>query len=136
VLDERVCGCCTGTDFRHKWKKLGYRSGTCAACGLVQVPDCAKDEVMRNLYAQDYFEGTVYERYPRAPVEVIEPFSRQLDPVLAENAIQGVNTCLELGCAHGFCLSAARGRGWTVRGVEISSHAPQWGRERIGLDQR
>jgi 2-polyprenyl-3-methyl-5-hydroxy-6-metoxy-1,4-benzoquinol methylase len=43
---------------------------------------------------------------------------------------------LELGCAAGFLLEAARRRGWSVTGLDISDFATQHARERFGLDAR
>lgn len=43
---------------------------------------------------------------------------------------------LEIGCAAGFTLVLARGRGWTVRGIEASETMARFARERFGLDVR
>jgi SAM-dependent methyltransferase len=43
---------------------------------------------------------------------------------------------LDVGCATGFFLDLARGKGWEVVGTEVSEFGAQVARERFGLDVR
>jgi SAM-dependent methyltransferase len=60
---------------------------------------------------------------------------RNARPILRrlEQATEG-RRLVDVGCAHGFLLAAARERGWTGSGVDISGDAVRYAREKLGLD--
>jgi SAM-dependent methyltransferase len=55
---------------------------------------------------------------------------------LLERFLPAKGRLLEVGCATGFNLLAARKRGWDTVGVEVSTVASTFARERHGLDVR
>jgi SAM-dependent methyltransferase len=79
-----------------------------------------------------------YERYdPELVRDVPEVVRRRYGDVLAglEARARGGRRLLEVGCGNGHFLSAARARGWEVRGVELSRPHVERARA-LGLDVR
>lgn len=46
----------------------------------------------------------------------------------------GIGMLLDVGCAFGKFMECATRRGWSVRGVEISSYSSRYAREELGLN--
>lgn len=60
-------------------------------------------------------------------------FHEKLDAI--ERSMPGKGRILDIGCATGFFLEAARSRGWEPFGVELSPYSSGIARERIGGDR-
>ncbi|MBX3027553.1 class I SAM-dependent methyltransferase [bacterium] len=92
----------------------------CLDCGLVTLP-------------LSYAPATSYE-------EAADPYYIEQAPQRIANAhrllslLPDGGRLLEIGCACGFLLVAARERGFQVRGVEMSAWASQHARATYGLD--
>ncbi len=117
----------------------------CPRCGLVFVSPRLNPQALQRLYDDvGYFEGegSVYGSHGAG--------ARRLDPgmflqrqwtagrlALAEREL-GRNVTgarlLEVGCAYGLFLDAARRRGFDVTGVELSTSAATHARDVVGLD--
>jgi 2-polyprenyl-3-methyl-5-hydroxy-6-metoxy-1,4-benzoquinol methylase len=50
-----------------------------------------------------------------------------------ERLVEG-RRLLDVGCATGFFIEAARARGWTVKGLEVSEYASEYARKELNLD--
>ena len=100
----------------------------CVACGHMQLDVFPPDSTLMRLYehaaSDDYVEEEAGQRLTaRVALKRIErwvPRGRLLD----------------LGCWVGFLLAEARDRGWETVGVEPSTFASSYARERLGLDVR
>ena len=133
---------------RHEGDRAGYRplpfayrfdgallpGGECPGCGLRGLVVQPAAHEFARLYSGEYFRGGdvrcghVGDYFAERPIllreaaalvaEVIEP-ARGTDA----SAGAGKGRLLELGCASGVVLEAARARGWTVQGVEYSAAA-------------
>jgi 2-polyprenyl-3-methyl-5-hydroxy-6-metoxy-1,4-benzoquinol methylase len=91
------------------------------------------DESIRALYSREYFEGRVYADY-LGERDVIR---RNAGRALAELvSLAPGRRLLDVGCAAGFFLEAARDQGWQVEGVELSEYASGHARDRLGLAVR
>lgn len=88
------------------------------------------------LYGPDYFrtEGTSplgyqdYLAHEHLHLRNARPILRMLERVTAGRRL------VDVGCAHGFFLAAARERGWLGCGVDISADAVRYAREKLGLE--
>lgn len=94
----------------------------CAGCGLVTLPAGAADEAQYEDAADPYYVEQADERIANAGdlVDLVPRGGR----------------LLEIGCACGFLLVAARARGFAVTGVEMSKWASEHARSHYGLDVR
>ena len=98
----------------------------CESCGVVQVD---QSEGVDH-YTESYYRGGVYADYLRDRAAIHRNALQILSKL--ECLVQG-RTLLDVGCAAGFFLEAARTRGWTVRGLEVSEYASNYARQELGL---
>jgi len=100
----------------------------CPACGHMQLDPMPAEAVLESAYADASSEAYVDEeagqretaRRILARIEKAQPPGRLLD----------------LGCWVGFLLAEARERGWQGVGIEPSTFASDYARDRLGLDVR
>jgi 2-polyprenyl-3-methyl-5-hydroxy-6-metoxy-1,4-benzoquinol methylase len=101
----------------------------CAACGLVYA-EFAGREANSEDYDHSYYTSGVYADY----LGDREAIRRNADRVLIElESLAPDRRLLDVGCAAGFFLEAARERGWSVHGVEVSEYAAKYAREQLHL---
>lgn len=143
---QAVCACsvCAGERVERRMRVAGDagpdglvpttdRFGTalsdiveCEECGHMQLARFPSFEELDEAYADaeslDYVDEEAGQRATaRAALESIE---RHVAP----------GTLLDVGCWVGFLLVEARERGWDATGVEPSTFASEFARERLGLD--
>lgn len=99
----------------------------CAACALVYAdPDSAPAVD----YSENYYRDGVYADYLADRDAIQRNAPRVLEEL--ERMVQG-RKLLDVGCATGFFLEAARARCWDVRGLETSDYASGYARRELGL---
>jgi SAM-dependent methyltransferase len=114
--------------------KFGRDFFSCSACGLGFIHPPPDPEEIRSLYDQSYYDpwgisdaDGATERMKKATfhdkLEVIERFS------------SGKGRILDIGCATGYFLDAAKERGWDVHGVELSEYSSGIARNKLGNDR-
>jgi SAM-dependent methyltransferase len=101
----------------------------CADCGHMQLREIPTEAELEQAYGQaasdDYVEEEAGQR--ATAQALLERLERHVPK----------GPLLDLGCWVGFLLDEARSRGWApVTGVEPSSFASQYARERLHLDVR
>lgn len=139
-----VCLVCGGTDFRPQFPSHD-----------VPPPDKQRDEPYRITHSERRFVGAI-ERCAACgmaflPLDYLPAgsYSDAADPYYLQQEAERVGNAhrllelvpkggrlLEIGCATGFLLRAARERGFDVVGVEMSEWASGIARDRFGLDVR
>jgi 2-polyprenyl-3-methyl-5-hydroxy-6-metoxy-1,4-benzoquinol methylase len=90
------------------------------------------------LYGETYFRndesGVVgYTNYLRDEANIRKTFAGRLKRL--ERYVQP-GRLLDVGCAAGFFLDVAHERGWQVEGMDVSSFAVEYARNRFGYDVR
>ncbi len=104
----------------HSERRLVRALVRCSDCGMVSLP-------------LQYAPTASYD-------EASDPWYLEQAPERIANAhrllalVPGTGRLLEIGCACGFLLVAARERGFSVRGVEMSKWASAHARDHFGLD--
>jgi len=89
-------------------------------------------------YDKKYFFEDYSKQYGKSYIEdrnTIRDFSFQrLDQIsrILKKPLKGLKV-LDIGCAYGFFLEAAREKGAIVSGIELVSHAVQYARKKLGL---
>lgn len=101
----------------------------CATCGLVYA-DPGSRIASHFDYAEEYYRGGIYADYLADRGVIHKNAFRLLNEL--ERVAKG-RSLLDVGCAAGFFLEAARTRGWSVRGLEISDFASDYARRELGL---
>jgi SAM-dependent methyltransferase len=101
----------------------------CRRCGLVFAEPPTRVSGPK-AYDESYYRGLVYADY-LADRPAIHTNARR-----ALTELEGMTAgrrLLDVGCATGFFLEAARARGWSVQGLEVSEYAADYARQRLGL---
>jgi len=111
-----------GYRITHSERQLVNAIVRCADCGMVSLPLHLAPPVAYADAADPY--------YLEQPAQRIANAHRLLSLIPVGGRL------LEVGCACGFLLVAARERGFTVEGVEMSAWASQHARDAYGLDVR
>lgn len=104
----------------HSERRLVRGIIRCRDCGLVTLPLAYAPTVSYEDAADPYYVEQAPQRIANA------------HRLLA--MVPGGGRLLEIGCACGFLLEAARQRGFEVRGVEMSAWAAQYARQTYGVD--
>lgn len=123
-----------GAVSRFTFSKTSRDFFACDGCGLHFIYPLPSLEEIAALYDRDYYDswgldsGTVStERMKQAT------FHDKLDVV--EKFVPDKGRILDIGCATGFFLDAARQREWDPYGVELSSYSSELARQLIGSDR-
>jgi 2-polyprenyl-3-methyl-5-hydroxy-6-metoxy-1,4-benzoquinol methylase len=112
----------------------------CRRCGLIYCNPRLDAASLQKIYSKDYFvldeqkSGIDYKAYANYVNE---------EPVITRSMIKRMKKVerfagskgrvLDIGCATGFSLLAARARGWQAEGIECSEFCVQYARSR-GLE--
>lgn len=119
-------------DFRSSAEKpLHDRLSECRQCGLIFVSPRLPEELIVQGYAD-----AVDPRHLAQAAAREASFGRALDGLLARHRWlrpTGATPLLDIGCAGGSFLAAARERGFAVRGIEPSAWLAEQGRAHYGL---
>lgn len=144
VRTERVrCAVC-GRDEARPYRRGMYRIGATGfdlvrcPCGMVYVdprPDAPTLGAMYDdpdYYTDGYNLGVETENYFDRRDELLAQYDGVVAQYERETGLAR-GRLLELGSAGGFFLEAARRRGWSVQGVELSPPAAQYSIRELGL---
>ena len=121
------CNLCGTDDTEPVLTKHGFTIVRCRQCGLSYVtprPDAASllalygdERYYRNLHASPFgYPDYLGERWLLERVAI-----RRLASI--ERRLGGRGRLLDVGCATGVLVEAARARGWTAVGIDVSSFA-------------
>ena len=130
-----ACNLCGSSQSEPFCPANGLGLVRCAGCGLVYVGLRPDPDELYTLYDETYFRndesGVVgYSDYIKDEPNIRRTARRRLaflERFLAPGRL------LDVGCAVGFFLDEARRRGWQVEGLDVSSFAVEYTRQRFGL---
>jgi len=118
-----ACPVCGGADLRLFVVIYGFPYVECDACGHLFSKTPPAEEAMRGLYQEigevKSAQSTLYQNdalFDRRVAQVARP---KVEHVRSVVPAQG--TWLDIACATGEILSAARDAGWKVQGIEADS---------------
>lgn len=118
---------------RRLFKKLGLWVAQCRNCKLIYVNPRLRQSILLQRYSDEYFQNEYVplhgEYNEQANYNWHAPFLRELD---AHAPTRG--KLLDIGCAIGLFLAAARLDGWQVLGNELSPFASQYALEKFRID--
>jgi 2-polyprenyl-3-methyl-5-hydroxy-6-metoxy-1,4-benzoquinol methylase len=117
----RVMGKLSAYRITHSRRDLVYRILRCRCCGLAMLPAHLRS-------AEDIYVEGEDPSYMQQAAERIANGHRLLDLIPRGGRL------LDVGCACGFLLVAARERGFQVQGIEPSDWAAAYARREFALD--
>ncbi len=120
-----------GYAFNGRWLG-GYE---CSACGIIFIHPQPTPEELAALYSKEYFAGDFRCGHAGSYFDEKTQASLQDETLITRiKQLKPAGRFLEVGCAGGAFLNAARNAGYDVKGVEFSEVAAQLAREKFGLD--
>jgi SAM-dependent methyltransferase len=122
-----------GYSFRNTW--LGALR--CPSCGIIYLDPQPTADELQALYTRDYFEADYRCGHEGSSFDD-STHTTLVDSGLLERIreVKPAGRFLEIGCASGVFLHAAHTQGYQVLGIEYSSDAAQFAREKFQLDVR
>jgi 2-polyprenyl-3-methyl-5-hydroxy-6-metoxy-1,4-benzoquinol methylase len=134
------CPICSSASIRRKPFKYVFHGSelhgwSCGQCRLIFIHPQPTAEELKQLYSAEYFEGGDFRCGHEEAYSDPETLKKVSDPGLLIE-IKGLTSgrrFLEIGCAGGAFLDAARKVGFQVQGVELSDDACRFARETFGL---
>ena len=107
----------------------------CDRCGIIFIHPQPTAGELTELYSSEYFEGGDFRCGHEKGYCEAETLEHLANPGLLKHIreISRGDRFMEIGCAGGAFLSAARDFGFTVQGVELSESASRTAREQFGL---
>jgi SAM-dependent methyltransferase len=120
--------------FGYRFEGRWLQAVGCRQCGIIYLDPQPTPEELRKLYSADYFEGDFRcghagSYFAPGTLDAVAD-GRLLDRI---QRVVSKGSFLEIGCAGGALLNAARARGFDVTGIEFSDHAAAMARERFRL---
>ncbi len=125
------CNICGGTEGRFLITCEGYDIVKCNHCGLVLVNKQFRENDLKKFYSSGYYTGNyekVYKDYIGEKDKRIAGCRERVKQLLG---YADSGRLLELGCAAGFFLEAAKVY-FEVQGVEPSEFSSRYARETLG----
>ncbi len=106
----------------------------CNACGAVYLRTRLNDRALERLY-QSYAETGSHMDPPKNQAETLSSPLRR-DSFLTElmKYTKPPAALLDIGCGWGAFIHNAAGRGFLVKGIEITEKSSDFGRKKLGLD--
>ncbi|MEW6203508.1 MAG: class I SAM-dependent methyltransferase [bacterium] len=134
--DAPNCNLCGSSEAKELMRKHQHRIVQCVRCGLVFVsPRLTAEYLKEKIYDSEYFSAArgygLTDHLGRGKMEIRRRAAAIIDRIEKKSPRGNL---LDVGCAGGFFLDAARERGWNTKGVEISSFAAAFARENLKLD--
>lgn len=128
------CPVCGETKLSYSFTHKDYPVCRCSRCGLLFLNPQPSDKVLADIYSEGYFLGGDNER-DRAITDVMKAETARLYVKrLVEYMGESRGRLLEIGCANGHFLEAARAAGFEVRGTDVSEHSCKATNQRLGGD--
>lgn len=131
----KKCPLCDSPQLDGRFKKRSFTILGCKNCRAVFLDNTPTLKGLKDFYSKGYFRGKMpregYFDYIGDKKLAIENSINRLEEI--EKYKKG-GTLLDVGCAAGFFLEAARQRGWKTCGAEISEFASKFAKDELGLD--
>ena len=136
----RVClsGSLKELPFGYLWEGRWFAAVCCERCGVIFLDPQPGPEDLARMYTREYFEKDFRCGHTGSYFDETTRKNLQNDPLLKRIVQMKPPKArfLEVGCAGGAFLDAARLNGYDVKGVEFSEQAARFARENYGLDVR
>jgi 2-polyprenyl-3-methyl-5-hydroxy-6-metoxy-1,4-benzoquinol methylase len=139
-MEHVTCGLCGSAESILFMTRVDRFSGEsfnlvhCEKCGLIYLDPRPTQSEIEAYYTDDYecftSQNSALSSSQIRPVQ--RAMSLKVDFV--EKHTLRCGKMLDLGCATGDFLNAARGRGWEVKGIELVDRAAHFAQEQYHLD--
>lgn len=125
------CLLCRVDDTRLLATINGWRVVRCRRCGLAYLNPRPAELELEALYTEAYFQSVKRRIGAEDPERGIV---ERTEDIVAIERFKRNGALLDIGCATGHLLVAAKRRGWEVTGIEFSEWAGRIAKEQFGLN--
>ena len=139
-LEFVTCNLCQSQNFKILYRINNLRVVKCAKCNLIFVNPRLNEKALLQMYENDYFHRKVYAPNSRGFYGYVDYLSDKKNIIKTfENVFEYLKAykkkgkLLDVGCAFGFFLDLARKKGWETMGLEPSSQACSYIRDKLNL---
>ena len=121
--------------FGYRFKGRWLQGTACNDCGIIFINPQPSPEEIAEMYGKEYFEADFRCGHAGSYFDDSDRQST-IDTRLLQiiKSLRPEGKFLEIGCAGGAFLNAARSSGYDVRGVELSEELALFARQKYGLD--
>ncbi len=140
------CKICRSDQTEFLFEKNGFDLYSCAQCRVVfaynELSQSQLEELLGSLYSEPYFSlqkepqhgnlGYQTDYFSQKKEEKYRFAARMLKQI--DRIKPRMGRMLDVGCAAGFFLHAAKQRGWQTVGIELSQIAAAFARDQFGLE--
>jgi 2-polyprenyl-3-methyl-5-hydroxy-6-metoxy-1,4-benzoquinol methylase len=139
-VEVDACLLCGSERFRTEFEEPPWSVRRCERCGLGWVSPRLDEAGLAEIYkSDDYWRSPSpktqgYTDYRGDERLYLDTFRKRLRFVLRDHPRRGRS--LDVGCAAGFCMAAARELGFDAHGLEISETIAEHAREHFGFGDR
>ncbi len=138
-LKEVPCNICQSSKTTLFLKVNRFNLLRCCNCGLVYLNPRPPEEAIKRFYLKDYLrEGMEIRGKSVEYTEYLKNedlrFSLAIKRLKRMEKFKIPGRLLDVGCATGIFLKAARERGWETWGVEINPVMAEYGRKKYGIN--
>ncbi|MBI5020626.1 MAG: class I SAM-dependent methyltransferase [Ignavibacteriales bacterium] len=117
--------------FKNRW----LNAVECKKCTIIFINPQPTNQEIASLYSKEYFEHDFRCGHTGSYFDESALASLGEDKLLVQfKKFKDKGTFLEIGCAGGAFLNTLREAGYSVQGVEYSSEATQFAKERFNLN--
>lgn len=128
------CPLCRKKNLEVLFKKGSRKFVKCFNDGFVFITPQPSAKELHRIYNERYFDSEEsrdktcigYWAYIDERPLLLEYFDRKLDLVEKYTKKRKI---LDVGCGHGFCLEAAKKRGFNAVGIDVSGYAVEYAKE-------
>ncbi len=139
MINLRPCPLCRSTEARFNCRVGEVDIFRCTRCSFLYRPQIPND--LKTLYDETYYRNKGKEEaqwagsgdYIADQERLLKTFDEHIADIERRKKPARL---LDVGCAAGFLLEAARRRGWQVVGLDISDFAAKYARETFHLNVR
>lgn len=133
-LEGRACPLCKGDKPDHVLKKDGFNIVKCQECGLVYVSEILFEKFYDDTYSSEKYAAVVAQLGFDSHLYRKERFGMERVSKLAQYWNEAkLPSLLDVGCSTGFVVDAANDFGWDARGIDLNTHAVEYGKKNYNL---
>jgi len=125
------CNLCGSNSYEKACSYGDIQIVKCSTCGLVYRNPRLKEAFSREFYGGKYYEK--YNEIEETISEARQALFRKALQRLENSSTERTKRILDVGCGKGHFLKLAKESGWEVDGVELSTSACEYGKNKLGI---
>ncbi len=129
-----ICPLCSNTAYREKYLLGKYRLMECTECSLVRLEHDLSNEQIKKVYRNNYFQSRDdeigYKNYLAAENALRLTFKKRVGRIIRRIGKTDFSL-LDVGAGYGFFVSECLRAGIHAEGVELSTEATAFARDKL-----